>query len=51
VRNPGVNNTDLSLSKRFALKSEKRAITFRWERYNTFKSHQYSGINTQRVLT
>jgi len=46
VRNPGVNNTDLALSKRFPLKSEKRNITFRWEAYNAFNHTQYSGINT-----
>ncbi len=46
VRNPGVNNEDLALSKRFPLKSEKRSITFRWEAYNAFNHTQYSGINT-----
>jgi hypothetical protein len=46
VRNPGVNNTDLSLSKRFPVKSERRYITLRWEAYNTWNHTQYSGINT-----
>jgi len=46
VRNPGVANTDLALSKRFPIKSEKRALTFRWEMYNAFNHTQYSGINT-----
>jgi hypothetical protein len=46
VRNPGVNNTDLSLSKRFPVGSEKRFLTLRWEAYNTFNHTQYSGINT-----
>jgi hypothetical protein len=46
VRNPGVNNTDLALTKRFPLNSEKRNITFRWEAYNAFNHTQYSGINT-----
>jgi hypothetical protein len=45
VRNPGVNNEDLSLSKRFPIKSEKRAIVLRWEAYNAFNHTQYSGIN------
>ncbi len=45
VRNPGVNNTDLALSKRFPVKSEKRYITLRWEAYNAFNHTQYSGIN------
>ena len=46
VRNPGVNNTDLALSKRFLLKSDKRYMTFRWEAYNAFNHTQYSGLNT-----
>jgi hypothetical protein len=46
VRNPGVNNTDLSLSKRFPLKSEGRYIQLRWEAYNAFNHTQYSSINT-----
>ncbi|MEO8372389.1 MAG: hypothetical protein ABI806_24600, partial [Candidatus Solibacter sp.] len=46
VRNPGVANTDLALSKRFPLKSEKRSIGLRWEAYNAFNHTQYSGINT-----
>jgi hypothetical protein len=46
VRNPGVNNTDLALAKRFLVGSEKRFFTFRWEGYNAFNHTQYSGINT-----
>ena len=46
VRNPGVNNTDLSLSKRFPVKSEARYFQLRWEAYNAFNHTQYSGINT-----
>jgi hypothetical protein len=46
VRNPGVNNTDLSLSKRFPVKGEKRFFQLRWEAYNAFNHTQYSGINT-----
>ena len=46
VRNPGVNNTDLALSKRFPLKNEKRFFQFRWEAYNAFNHTQYSGLNT-----
>jgi hypothetical protein len=45
VRNPGVNNEDISLSKRFPLKSDKRSLTFRWEAYNAFNHTQYSGLN------
>lgn len=46
VRNPGVNNTDLALSKRFPLKSERRFFQFRWEAYNAFNHTQYAGIST-----
>ena len=46
VRNPGVNNNDLVMSKRFPIKSEGRSITFRWEAYNVLNHTQYSGINT-----
>ena len=45
VRNPGVNNTDLSLTKRFPVKGESRYFQLRWETYNTFNHTQYSGIN------
>ena len=46
VRNPGVNNTDLALSKRFPVKSDSRYFQLRWEAYNVFNHTQYSGINT-----
>jgi hypothetical protein len=46
VRNPGVNNEDIALSKRFPVKNEKRSFTLRWEAYNAFNHTQYSGINT-----
>jgi hypothetical protein len=46
VRNPGVNNNDLALAKRFPLKSERRFMQFRWEAYNAFNHTQYAGINT-----
>ena len=46
VRNPGVANSDFTLSKKFPLKSESRYFTFRWEAYNAFNHTQYSGINT-----
>jgi len=45
VRNPGVNNTDLALSKRFPVKGEGRFFTLRWEAYNAFNHTQYSGLN------
>jgi hypothetical protein len=43
VRNPGVANTDLAISKRFPLKKEQRFIQLRWEAYNAFNHTQYSG--------
>jgi hypothetical protein len=46
VRNPGVNNTDLALSKRFPVKGESRYFQLRWEAYNAFNHTQYSGLNT-----
>jgi hypothetical protein len=46
VRNPGVNNNDFSLSKRFPVKSDARYFQLRWEAYNAFNHTQYSGINT-----
>ena len=44
IRNPGVNNWDLSLSKRFPVKSDARYFQLRWEAYNAFNHTQYSGI-------
>ena len=46
VRNPGVNNIDLALAKRFPVRSEKRYFQLRWEAYNDFDHTQYWGINT-----
>ena len=46
MRNPGVNNIDLALAKRFPVKSDSRYFQFRWEAYNAFNHTQYSGINT-----
>ncbi len=46
VRNPGVNNWDLALAKKFPIKSETRSVQLRWEAYNAFNHTQYSSINT-----
>ncbi len=46
VRNPGVNNNDVTMSKRFLIRGEQRFLQFRWEAYNVFNHTQYSGINT-----
>jgi hypothetical protein len=44
--NPGFNNHDLSLFKKFQLHSEKRQLEFRWETFNTFNHTQFSTIGT-----
>jgi hypothetical protein len=46
VRNPGVNNWDLALAKKFPMKNEKRYFEFRWEAYNALNHTQYASINT-----
>lgn len=46
VRNPGVNNFDMAISKNFPVKSEKRYFSFRWEAYNTFNHTQFATLNT-----
>lgn len=45
VRQPGVANWDMALSKRFPVAGEKRYFQLRWEAYNAFNHTQYSGIN------
>ena len=45
VRNPGVNNNDIALTKRFPVKTEQRYFQLRWEAYNAFNHTQYSGLN------
>jgi hypothetical protein len=45
VRNPGVNNNDIALTKKFAVHSEKRFLQLRWEAYNAFNHTQYSGLD------
>ena len=42
--NPGFNNHDLSLFKKFQLKSEKRSLEFRWETFNTLNHTQFSTV-------
>jgi hypothetical protein len=51
VRQPGVNNNDMAISKNFNVRSEKRVITFRWEAYNVFNHTQYATINTAAKYT
>ena len=51
VRQPGVNNNDMAISKNFPLKSEKRYLSFRWEAYNVFNHTQFASINTAAKFT
>jgi hypothetical protein len=46
VRGPGRNDWDMTVFKNFPIKSETRALQFRWEFYNVFNHTQYSGIDT-----
>jgi hypothetical protein len=46
VRGPGQNNNDITIMKKFPLKSETRSLQFRLEMYNAFNHTQYSGIDT-----
>jgi len=46
LRGPGVNNWDLSLSKKFPLWSETRTLTFRSEFFNAWNHTQFSGVNS-----
>ena len=43
---PGVNNWDISVSKRFPLFSEARYIQFRGEFFNVWNHTQFSGMDT-----
>jgi hypothetical protein len=46
LRNPGINNTDLSIFKNFALGAEgTRRVQFRFEMFNAFNHTQFSSIN------
>jgi hypothetical protein len=51
VRQPGVNNNDMAISKKFPLKNEKRYFSFRWEAYNVFNHTQYATLNTAAKYT
>ncbi|MBO0859551.1 MAG: TonB-dependent receptor [Chloracidobacterium sp.] len=48
LRNPGINNTDLSIFKKFPLgdPDKNRYIQLRLEAFNVFNHTQFSGINT-----
>lgn len=51
IRQPGVNNDDMQLSKKIPLGKEKRYLTFRWEAYNVFNHTQYATVNTAAKFT
>jgi hypothetical protein len=46
LRGPGVNNWDLSVSKRVPLFSEARYVQFRTEMFNAWNHTQFSGLYT-----
>lgn len=46
LRGPGINNWDISVSKRFPLGAESRYIQFRSEFYNAFNHTQFSSIDS-----
>ena len=48
---PGINNWDLSITKRFKLFSESRTLSFRGEFYNAFNHTQFSAWNTSAIFT
>ncbi len=45
-RLPGINNWDISLFKRFPIRSEARSLQLRWEMYNAFNHTQFSGVDS-----
>jgi hypothetical protein len=47
---PGVNNWDLSITKRFRLFSESRTLSIRGEFYNAFNHTQFSSWNTSAIF-
>jgi len=53
LRNPGINNTDLSLFKKFHIGNpdKNRYIQFRLEAFNVFNHTQFSGINAGTSLS
>ena len=49
LREPGINNWDMSLGKAFHLFGEGRELQFRAETFNTFNHAQWSSINTPNL--
>jgi hypothetical protein len=46
VRNPGVNNWDITLFKNIPLGSGQRRLQLRWEVYNLFNKTQFATLDT-----
>jgi hypothetical protein len=46
LRGPGVNNWDIAASKKFPIRAEHVALTFRGELFNAFNHTQFSGVNS-----
>lgn len=51
LRGPGINNWDMTLSKRIALGSEQRYLQFKAEAFNAFNHTQYSAYDAGMVFT
>ena len=51
LRNPGINNQDLSVHKNFQLGAEGRYLQFRMETFNVFNHSQFSGRNLTSSVT
>jgi hypothetical protein len=50
LRNPGVNNWDISVTKRIPMRSEKRYAQFRCEMFNIWNHTQFSAINSTAIF-
>jgi hypothetical protein len=46
----GINNWDISVTKRFTVFSESRTVSFRGEFYNAFNHTQFSGWNSSAIF-
>mgnify|MGYP000920410288 CR=1 FL=1 len=46
MRNPGIHNWDLAITKKFPLGNEARWLQFRTELFNAWNHTQYSGVGT-----
>ncbi|HET8546485.1 MAG TPA: hypothetical protein VFL57_00700, partial [Bryobacteraceae bacterium] len=46
MRNPGINNWDISITKKVPLGSEQRWLQFRTELFNAWNHTQWSSIST-----